>query len=147
MRFRARHDGASSESDMTPMIDMTFQLIAFFMVVINFAEADQNERIHLPASELAKPTETPFESPITLQLTKEGTVLLVGQEVPVSQIELLLRREREILSYRGKEAKDATIVIRADARAKTGIAQKLIKACQDVGFEKFAVRAKQKEGT
>ena len=132
---------------MTPMIDMTFQLIAFFMVVINFAEADENERIRLPASELAKPSETPFEAPITLQLTREGTVLLVGEEVPVGAIRPLLRREREILEYRGSKPSDATIVIRADAEAKTGIAQELIKACQDTGFEKFAVRAKQEEGT
>ena len=38
---------------MTPMIDMTFQLIAFFMVLINFTEADQNQAINLPSSELA----------------------------------------------------------------------------------------------
>ena len=131
---------------MTPMIDMTFQLIAFFMVVINFAEADQNERIRLPASELAKPSEVPFEAPITLQLTREGTVLLVGEEVPVGAIHPLLRREREIIEYRGNKPSDATIVIRADAEAKTGIAQELIKACQDTGFEKFAVRAKQEDG-
>ena len=43
------------EGDLTPMIDMTFQLIAFFMVLINFTEADQDERIKLPTSVLAKP--------------------------------------------------------------------------------------------
>ena len=32
------------EFDMTPMIDMTFQLIAFFMVLINFDASDQDER-------------------------------------------------------------------------------------------------------
>ena len=42
---------------MTPMIDMTFQLIAFFMVLVNFADADQNARIRLPSSELAKPAD------------------------------------------------------------------------------------------
>ena len=29
---------------MTPMIDMTFQLIAFFMFVVNFSEAEQDDR-------------------------------------------------------------------------------------------------------
>lgn len=38
----------TAEGDMTPMIDMTFQLIAFFMVLINFAEGDQDQRIKLP---------------------------------------------------------------------------------------------------
>ena len=43
----------SAEGDMTPMIDMTFQLIAFFMVLINFAEDNNNQTIKLPASEIA----------------------------------------------------------------------------------------------
>ena len=37
------------------MIDMTFQLIAFFMLVINFSDVEQDQRVQLPASELAKP--------------------------------------------------------------------------------------------
>jgi len=130
---------------MTPMIDMAFQLIAFFMVVINFAGAEQNERIRLPESELAKPPEVPFEMPITLQLTKEGTVLLVGEEVPVANLKPPLRREKEIIEYRGGKPSDVTVIIRADARAPTGVVQELIRACQETGFEKFALRAKQQE--
>jgi len=82
---------------MTPMIDMTFQLIAFFMVVINFAGADQNEQIHLPESELAKPPDAPLEFPITLQLTKKGTVILAGEETGIGGIGSLLLRERQVL--------------------------------------------------
>ena len=40
MRLQRKHDYAISEGDMTPMIDMTFQLIAFFMVLLNFADVD-----------------------------------------------------------------------------------------------------------
>ena len=42
---------SSTEIDMTPMIDMTFQLITFFMVVKNFSEAEQDDRIQLPLAE------------------------------------------------------------------------------------------------
>ncbi|MBN1589221.1 MAG: biopolymer transporter ExbD [Pirellulales bacterium] len=147
MRFRTSRHAGASEGDMTPMIDMTFQLIAFFMVVINFAEADQNARIRLPESELAKPADVPFEMPITLQLTREGTVLFVGEEVPVAGLKPLLRREREILEYRHVKPSTATVIIRADAGAKTGLVQELMEACRDVGFEKFSLRAKHQEGT
>ena len=152
MRLRRRRQAEFAEGDMTPMIDMTFQLIAFFMVVINFAEADQNERIHLPSSELAKPADVPPESPITLQLTKIGTVLLGGEEVPVAHFKPLLQREKQFLllkagpKQKARAAANATIIIRADADAKTGVVQELIKICQDTGFEKFVLRAKQEEG-
>ncbi|MFN9877386.1 MAG: biopolymer transporter ExbD, partial [Planctomycetota bacterium] len=35
------------EADLTPMIDMTFNLIAFFMFTINFADAERIEQIML----------------------------------------------------------------------------------------------------
>ena len=148
MRLFRRKSADPIEADLTPMIDMTFQLIAFFMVVINFSEADQNERIHLPASQLAKPPDVPFENPITLQLTRPDNghpsmVLFGGKEVPLGQVRPLLNREKQFLALRKQKPSAATVIIRADADAETGTVQKLIKICQEVGFEKFALRAKQ----
>ena len=57
------------------MIDITFQLMSFFMFVLNFSDAEQNELIQLPESELAKPSEAVLEYPITLHLTAQGRVL------------------------------------------------------------------------
>ncbi len=132
------------EGDMTPMIDMTFQLIAFFMVLINFSEADQNQRIKLPGSELAKPPDAPVVSPITLQLTTAGTVIAGADEVPLTDIKPILVREKQLLEATpDTDFKQANIIIRADRDAKTGRVQELIRACQEVGFEKFALRAKQ----
>lgn len=144
MRFPNRRGSGFAEGDMTPMIDMTFQLIAFFMVVVNFSEADQNERIKLPLSELAKPPEAAVETPITLQLTDEGTVLFGANEVTIGQLPAELLREKQVLEATGtKTARQATIIIRADRGAMTGEVQEVIQICQKTGFEKFALRAKQ----
>ncbi len=143
-----KYDKSSTEAakgDMTPMIDMTFQLIAFFMVLINFTEAEQDDRIKLPNSELAKPPDAPFESPITLQLTEDDNVLFSGEIVPISGITVLLNREKSVLQRQGKSPSGATIIIRADSQAKTGAVQQLIQHCQETGFEKFALRAVQQE--
>jgi biopolymer transport protein ExbD len=132
---------ATVENDMTPMIDVTFQLITFFMFVLNFSEAEQDERIQLPASQLAKPAEGVLETPITMQLTATGGVLYAGEVVPVDQITTPLRREREIIVAAGKDPKQATVIVRADGRASTGDVQQVIRACQEEGFERFALRA------
>ncbi len=145
MRYQPRHGAPAAEGDMTPMIDMTFQLIAFFMVLINFSEVDQNQRIRLPTSELAKPPEAPPEHPITLQVTKGKTIIFKGEEVTMDGLPSLLRREYKFLNDReAGSAKRATVIIRADREAKTGRVQEVIKICQDVRFEKFALRAKQR---
>jgi biopolymer transport protein ExbD len=128
---------------MTPMIDMTFQLIAFFMVLLNFAEGDQDARIKLPASELAKPPEAALEAPLILQLTEQGNVLVIGDSVPVGNMSNYLRREADLLKLQQKPVADASVIIRADRGTKTGLVQELIKKCQEQGFEKFALRARQ----
>ncbi|NUQ63284.1 MAG: biopolymer transporter ExbD [Pirellulales bacterium] len=144
MRVTKGGGGASGvEMDMTPMIDMTFQLIAFFMVAINFSEADQNQRIKLPASELAKPADAPLASPITLQLTDGSTVIMGAEEVPVTEIKPLLLREKQLLEAQGTDFKQANIIVRADRDAKTGRVQALIRTAQELGFEKFVLRAMQ----
>ena len=148
MRYESRRGAPAAKMDMTPMIDMTFQLIAFFMVLVNFSEADQNELIKLPSSELAKPPDAPLTKPITLQVTDNGEVIFGPDRVTVAGIKPLLTREKQLLEARGDQsAQSATIIIRADRDTKTGKVQEVIKACQDTGFEKFALRAKHQEAT
>ena len=50
MKFNKAKTSEILEGDLTPMIDMTFQLIAFFMLLINFSEVDRAEEISLPTS-------------------------------------------------------------------------------------------------
>jgi len=134
------------EGDLTPMIDMTFQLIAFFMVLINFTEADQDDRIKLPKSELAKPPDGPVETPITVQLTGDSQVVYASELVSFDQLNSLLIKERDILALNGKSPAQATVIVRADAHAPTGRVQELIQVCQENGFETFALRAEEEVG-
>ena len=48
-------DPVLAEVDMTPMIDIVFQLIAFFMVISNFEQTQADERVRLPEDVLAIP--------------------------------------------------------------------------------------------
>lgn len=134
------------EMDMTPMIDVTFQLIIFFMLAISFAEADQDQRIKLPLSELAKPPEGQLETPLTIQLTDQRTIIFGAQEVTLDRLKPLLEVEWELLSRRRKtEPRDATIVLRGDRDAPVGEIQQVMRICQEVGFEQFILRARQEQ--
>jgi biopolymer transport protein ExbD len=137
---------SSTDIDMTPMIDMTFQLITFFMFVMNFSEAEQDDRIQLPLSQLAKPVDGPVEKPITLQLTNTGAVIYAGELIGLEDISGYLEREKSVLADGGRNPAEATVIVRADGAAKTGQVQDIIKICQEKGFEKFALRAKYDEG-
>ncbi|NCA10366.1 biopolymer transporter ExbD [bacterium] len=146
MGRKAGSSPSSTDIDMTPMIDMTFQLITFFMFVMNFSEAEQDERIQLPMSQLAKPVEGAMETPITLQLTNSGSIIYAGELVAIQDIGGYLEREKSVMLDAGKEPNAATVIVRADSRAKTGEVQEIIRICQEKGFERFALRAQYDEG-
>jgi biopolymer transport protein ExbD len=146
MKIKAR--GADNiEIDYTPMIDMTFQLIAFFMILINFAEGEQDQRVQLPSSALAKPPEAPSETPITIQMLRDGQLVMSGQLLSDPEaLRPFLKNEQYVMETRSQSVKDATIIIRAHKDVKTGLVQRIIKVCQEIGFEKFTLRAKSELG-
>ena len=45
MAIRRAGAPTTTDIDMTPMIDVTFQLISFFLFIMNFSEAEQDDRI------------------------------------------------------------------------------------------------------
>ena len=65
------------EINMTPMIDIVFQLIAFFMMVINFEQTQADERVKLPRDELARPPKSARPSKRVINVgyvrNKDGT--------------------------------------------------------------------------
>ncbi len=147
MRIKSRGKSGIVEGDLTPMIDMTFQLIAFFMLVINFSDVEQDQRVQLPASELARPPSAPYEQPLTIHLTKTDLYIFGGKEMTeLSQLKSALLREVQIIKlYTDKKLADVTVIIRADGQAKTGQVQEVIQACQELEYERFALRGKQSE--
>ena len=143
MRLVKPHKTVTAEMDMTPMIDVTFQLIAFFMFVLNFSDVDQDQRINLPSSELAKPADVPYEQPLTIQMTGANTVLFGGDELTLGGLQAALMREAQIIrAHPDKKTSDVTVVIRADRAAKAGKVQEVIQMAQKAEFDNFALRGK-----
>lgn len=136
----------SCTPDMTPMIDLTFQLTFFFMLALNFSSDVQSDLIRLPISDIAKPVEGAVETPITVQTLASGQVLFGGDQMTVGALRGPLEREQAALrSLRGRGHGGATVVIRADRDVPAGKVQEVIRVCQDVGFEKFVLRARPKQ--
>ena len=147
MRIRRTHSSSNkAEVDMTPMIDMTFQLIAFFMVALNFSDSEFDQRINLPASELAKPPDVPYAEPLTIQMTADERVLFAGDELAIEELPSALLREAQFIrAHPQKDVSDVTVIIRADRSAQTGRVQEVIQMCQKAEFDTFALRGRQSD--
>lgn len=149
----------ATEVDMTPMIDIVFQLIAFFMVITNFEQTQADERVKLPRDAMAKPPEVKRENKLTLNIgfnrDKQGNLLpgpnnyrgpylfISGEQVKVEDCQGKLSGERQFFNALGTELSDVTVEIRADAAVPMGQVQKLIQACQEQEFQRFALKATQ----
>jgi biopolymer transport protein ExbD len=131
------------EADMTPMIDMVFNLIAFFMVLINFSQSESHDMVVLPSSVLVKPPEAAIPFPITIHVGQVSAIYMGAEELTLATIRPFLNREKAVLRAQGKEATDATIIIRAHKDAATGHVQEIVAACQEQGFDVFALRVKE----
>ena len=144
----------SAEMDMTPMMDLTFQLISFFMMVTNFDQTQVDERVRLPTDALAKPPEVKVEHELVINIgykrAKDGSrvdalpfVFLPGEELRVPEFKQRLLQEARIYQAKSVKLADVTVVVRADADVPTGQVQEFIKMSQDAKFEKFALRAQK----
>ncbi|MCG6155801.1 ExbD/TolR family protein [Rubinisphaera margarita] len=155
MRYK-QQQSTVLEPDMTPMIDVVFQLIAFFMLVTNFEQTQADERVKLPSDQLARPPEVAREKVLVVNIgfnrNREGektdpqAYIFEGDElIPVLDFGRRLKEEQRVANalYGPDGVKEMTIEIRADAETPTGLIQELIKLSQENGFEKFSLRAKQ----
>ena len=132
------------EGDLTPMIDMTFQLIAFFMVLINFSQIERGEDILLPDSILAKPPEAVPDFQVIINLKPDGKVKMSGVAIPeISLMKPYLDREVDDAARRNVAAGDVAVIIRAHKDTPMRTVQLLIKKCQDSDMESFTLRVNE----
>jgi biopolymer transport protein ExbD len=132
-----------AEGDLTPMIDMVFQLIAFFMVLINFAQTESNDKVVLPSSQLVKPPEAPLEFAIILHVAKDGEVILGGDSYTADTLSGGLKQELAVMKAEDKGPADANVIIRAHQDTAAGDVQEIIKVAQEEKMVNFALRAKE----
>ena len=139
---------SEGEADLTPILDMVFQLITFFMLVMNFKAAALDLTLKLPVVGSAMPVNTDGkEELLILNLSPTGDLTVYGQKV---ELERYIAVEADVsrMAAKGKgveiKAGDelpTTIVIRSDESSRFKDLYKVIKSCQDHGYRKFALKA------
>lgn len=133
------------EGDLTPMIDMTFQLIAFFMFLINFSEVDRAEEILLPSSVLAKPPEVRPDFQIILNLEPGGAVKFEGQVIEkIDFLGPIFTQEINAAQRERVPVSEIAVIIRSHEDTPTGLVQELIAKCQESELESFSLRVKER---
>lgn len=98
------------EVNLTPLIDVVFLLLIFFMVTTTF-DKDAKININLPTSQNA--TAVPLNKPMEVIIDEKGRYFVDGREVLNSKPETLFRAMSQALNERGENS--PPLVISADA--------------------------------
>ena len=142
-----------AEPNLTPLLDVVFQLITFFMLVINFSNDNYDVRVKLPIAGSARPmdeSQTISDDHLVLNIEKNGHLLADGKSMFLAQAIGFIKNQAEMtrrsLNTVGKQltAGDSlptTVILRADRDTPFDSLFSLINACQVHGFRKFALKA------
>jgi biopolymer transport protein ExbD len=151
------HSTMKAEPNLTPLLDVVFQLITFFMLVINFSNENYDNRVNLPVAGSARPVEEGdkgMEDRLVLNITKRGHLLIRGEDLPEHKAKQEIRHQADLvkLNLRAAGVKvtpttdlPTTIILRADRDTEFASLYGLITACQANGFRRFALKAMNAE--
>ncbi|ADN75377.1 outer membrane transport energization protein ExbD [Ferrimonas balearica DSM 9799] len=129
---RKKHYSAAEEAqvDMTPMLDIVFIMLIFFIVTTSFVKESGIE-VNRPKAQQAskKPSANIF-----IAINEAGIVYMEKREVDIQRVRANVER---MLA----EAPEAQVMIQADQQAKHGIVVKVMDQVKAAGIDKISVSA------
>jgi len=110
---------------MTPMIDMVFLLLVFFMTVSTLAQADRRVKLDLPESEASDvPKELADRG--TISIDADGKIFQAAREQTLDSMQALISESLQANP-------DLRVQVRADRNTAYQSIQKVLRACAEAG--------------
>ena len=134
----ATNRNENPELDMTPMIDVVFELIIFFVVTLKMA-TDKDETVRLEDGKhgiILTPEELP-PSHITIDVAKNGRISM--SNITMHGPEITQKIRQRVVKY----GTDFPVLIRADWRCQHKHVAEVMNACTAGGVWKIAFVAVQ----
>jgi biopolymer transport protein ExbD len=109
MKIPTRAMGPGLKFNLTPMIDVVFNLIIFFLVASHFARSEALEQVDLPAAAGARNDADPALVRVAITVDRAGSLLVGGQNVGLPE----LKRELAAAAAQARPA-DVEVRLRVD---------------------------------
>ncbi len=107
-KHKARNRGEAAKLEMTPMIDVVFQLLIFFIVTLKEKDILAHLDISRPAPDPTRVPEERVDDLLTIQIGKEGWVLNGRPYIGRSGLAALDRQLTRIASF----SRSASVIIK-----------------------------------
>ena len=139
MKIPSFSKGGEVGFNMTPMIDVVFQLIIFFLVSSHLAKQEVQFKLPLPTAQSGI-KETPSEKPrLTVNVLADGTLLLAGRQVTADELRTRLTERQKDLG------KDLEVRIRGDRSTAYKHVEPVMLSCARAGIWNVSYSVFRKE--
>ena len=133
----ARSSAARREAgiEITPLIDVVFLLLLFFMVSTNFVQ-NKSISVNLPESREGAAV---VSKQLEISVNAQGQYSLNGVSVEGNFASLVEMLEQQVQGLSASEAQKLSVLIRADAAAAHQAVVTVLDACASVGLTRVSL--------
>ena len=128
MRNPTNSSSRDQQFNMTPMIDVVFLLIIFFLVSSHLAQRESQLPLPLPQAESGKSLPEDPIPRVTLNVLSHGEVMLGGQSLPLDDL-----RRRLIHEFQERSGR-LQVRIRGDRSVPYHFVEPILMMCTKVGI-------------
>lgn len=113
--------------ELTPVIDMVFLLLIFFLVATTYQQAERETRIALPEAEAAGPISGALRE-IVINVDESGEIILGGRTVTTDELRAAVERAVDANP-------DQKVSVRGDRGAAYGAVARVLDVCKAAGID------------
>ena len=130
MNFNKRINTEETLMDLTPIVDVVFNLLIFFALSLNFSQITSSINIKLPK---AKSSEILTEKQVVVSIEKGNKIYINDKKLFIDQIP----------NYLDNISKDKVVVIKADEGIDHGFVVQVMDLIKRSGFNKLGIAVKK----
>ncbi len=133
MKIRFDENEEAPNPNLTPLIDVVFLLLIFFMVTTTFIQMEKEMDIDLPEASSGD-MGSPVAQEIVINLYPGGRIRVDGKDYSTEDLAQLLRRASSINP-------DQQVLIRGDGTAEVNELVKVMDVCQSSSISNLSIAA------
>ncbi len=138
MKLPVRVRGQGLSFDITPLIDIVFLLVIFFLVASHFAQRENQLAIDLPDLEdLAEHNDSPRRLVVTI--TADRALHVGDQPTDLQHIESILQEDA------AEDPANFEVQIRGDASTPYSVIEPIMLLCAEQGVTRVGFKVHQRE--
>jgi biopolymer transport protein ExbD len=127
MAVKIKRGQALGTLSLTPLIDVVFLLLIFFLVATRFAQEDRELDVVLPSASEAKPLIVQPKE-LFVNIDHQGNFYIDGKTLNGDEVEAVLRQAA------ANNPVNQSVIIRADKRVQLDYAVLVMNLCNKVGI-------------